>query len=191
MIQKSTGCILDIYIEDNEAILWIKTEQGNVLKLFDSYEPVFYIQPKNENCGKEIFQILHDLELVKEIKWEEKLIDINSKLKQKLLYVRCYLIHHYNLLLKVLQHETLQQRINQLFNSRLSHIQRYLFTQLEIPPTTKVQFEHEDRELVSIGEIDQDLQSPFSMIQVEIIPFTEQEVLDRDDPIKSIRVRYD
>ena len=59
-------------------------------------------------------------------------------------------IHHYNLLLKVLQHETLQQRINQLFNTKLSHIQRYLFTQLRIPPTTKVQIEHEDGELVSI-----------------------------------------
>jgi DNA polymerase elongation subunit (family B) len=191
LIQKSTGQILDVYIEDNEAVLWLKTEDGKVLKLFDTYEPVFYIQPKNENCGKEIFQILQDMELVKEIKWEDKLIDINSKIKQKLLYVRCYLNHHYNLLLKVLQHETLQQRINQLFNSRLSHIQRYLFTQFKIPPTTKVQIEHEDGDLVSIGEVNQDLQLPFSMIQVEITPFTEQEVLDIDDPIKSIRVRYD
>ena len=91
MIQTSTGWILDVYIEDNEAVLWIKTEDGNVLKLFDTYEPVFYIQPKNENCGKEIFQILRHLELVKEIRWENKLININSKIKHKLLYVRCYL----------------------------------------------------------------------------------------------------
>jgi hypothetical protein len=193
MIQKSTGWILDFYIEDNEAIMWIKTEDGKVLKLFDSYEPVFYIQPKNENCGNEIFQILIDLELVKEIRWDDKLIDVNSNAKQKLLYVRCYLIHHYNLLLKVLRHETLQQRINQVFNSRLSHIQRYLFTQLKIPPITKVQIEHEDGELVSIREAndDQDIQLPFSMVQIEVIPFTEQEVLDTDDPIKSIKVRYD
>ena len=48
MTQTSTGWILDVYIEDNEAVLWIKTEQGQVLKLIDDYEPVFYIQPKNE-----------------------------------------------------------------------------------------------------------------------------------------------
>jgi DNA polymerase elongation subunit (family B) len=193
MIQKSTGWILDVYIEANEAILWIKTEDGKVLKLFDTYEPFFYIQPKNEKCGNEIFQILMDLELVKEIRWDDKLIDINNKVKQKLLYVRCYLIHHYNLLLKVLQHETLQQRINQLFNSRLSHIQRYLFTQLGIPPTTKIQIEHEDGELVSIIEVidNRDLQLPFSIMQVEVMPFTALDVLDTDDPIKSIRVRYD
>ena len=27
-------------------------------------------------------------------------------------------------------------------------------------------------------------------MQIEVVPFTEQEILDRDDPIKSIRVRY-
>ncbi len=69
MSQKCNGWILDIYIEDNEAILWVKTDEEQVLKLFDNYEPVFYIQPKNENCGNEILQILHDLELIKEIKW--------------------------------------------------------------------------------------------------------------------------
>ena len=100
---------------------------------------------------------------------------------------------NYNLLLKVLQHETLQQRINQLFNIRLSHIQRYLFTQLEISSATKVQIAYEDRELLSIKEVDehQALQLAFSVMQVEVTPCTDQEVLDTDDLIKSIRVRYD
>jgi hypothetical protein len=168
MMQKGTGWILDVYIEDNEAILWVKTEQGQVLKLFDEYEPVFYIQPKNDKSGTEVLKILQDLELVKEVRWDYKLVDINSNTKTKLLYVRCYLIHHYNLLLKALQHETLQQRINQLFNTKLSHIQRYLFTQLRIPPTAKVQIEHEDGELVSITTVNdhEDLQVPFSTIQI-------------------------
>ena len=95
-----------------------------MLKLIDDYEPVFYIQPKTEKSGIEIFKILQDLELVKEIRWDYKLIDINNNVKHKLLFVRCYLIHHYNLLLKALQHDTLHQRINQLFNTKLSHNQR-------------------------------------------------------------------
>jgi DNA polymerase elongation subunit (family B) len=192
MMQKGTGWILDVYIEDNEAILWVKTEQGQVLKLFDEYEPVFYIQPKNDKSGTEVLKILQDLELVKEVRWDYKLVDINSNTKTKLLYVRCYLIHHYNLLLKALQHETLQQRINQLFNTKLSHIQRYLFTQLRIPPTAKVQIEHEDGELVSITTVNdhEDLQVPFSTIQIEVVPFTEQEILDTIDPIKSIKIRH-
>ena len=152
----------------------------------------FTYNQRMSKSGTEIFQILQDLELVKEVKWDYKLIDINSKIKEKLLYVRCYSIHHYNLLLKALQHETLQQRINQLFNTKLSHIQRYLFTQLRIPPTTKVKIEYEDGELVSISKLsdNEDFQLPFSTMQIEVVPSTEQEILDRDDPIKSIRVRY-
>jgi len=193
MVQKNIGWILDVYIEDNEAVLWIKTEDGEALKLIDDYEPVFYIQPKDEKCGEEIFQILQDLELVKELRWDCKCIHINSDTKHNLIYVRCHLIHHYNLLLKVLQHETLQQRINQLFNTRLSHIQRYLFSELNAQPSTKVQIEHEDGNLVSISEISghENYRLPLSTMQVEVTPFTEQEILDADDPIKSIRIRHD
>ncbi len=192
MSQKCNGWILDIYIEDNEAILWVKTDEEQVLKLFDNYEPVFYIQPKNENCGNEILQILHDLELIKEIKWAYKLTGLDNNIKQKLLYVRCYLIHHYNLLLKVLEHDSLRQRINQIFNTSLSHIQRYIFTQLRISPTTQVQIEHEDGELLSISNVNDDeaLRLPLTMTEIEVIPFTEQEVLDMDDPIKSIKIRF-
>jgi hypothetical protein len=66
MTQTSTGRILDVYIEDNDAVIWIKTDQGQVLKLIDNYEPVFYIQPKNDKSGIEIFRILQDLELVRD-----------------------------------------------------------------------------------------------------------------------------
>jgi hypothetical protein len=50
-------------------------------------------------AGEEILQILSSLELVKEAKWDYKFTDIGSD-KQKLVYVNCYSIHHYNLLLK-------------------------------------------------------------------------------------------
>jgi len=136
---------------------------------------------------------LQDLELVRDVKWDFKLTDINSKFKEKLIYIQCYSIHHYNLLLKALQHETLHQRIRQLFNTKLSHIQRYLFTRLSVPSMSKVHVELEDGELISIGKSGDkdDFQLPFSTMHVEVIPSTEQDVLDRDDPIQSIRVRYD
>ena len=40
MTQTSTGWILDVYIEENDAVIWIKTKQGQVLRLIDDYEPV-------------------------------------------------------------------------------------------------------------------------------------------------------
>ena len=111
-----TGWILDVYVEDDQAVLWIKTEDGNTLKLIDGYEPCFYIEPKSEKDGMELFQILRDMELVKELRWEQKFTNISNNASQKLIRVGTYLIHHYNLLLKVLQHETLRQRIRHRYN---------------------------------------------------------------------------
>lgn len=193
MTQKWIGCILDVYIEHDQAVLWIKSSDGKVLRLTDEYEPEFYIQPKNDMMGEEIIQILSDLELVKEIKWDYKLVDINSSVKQKLIYVSSYTIHHYNLLLKTLQHELLQQRVRQVFNTKLSHLQRYLFNKLRTTLNSKLGIEfEEDGYLVSTSVLnDGGFQSPFSLMQVEVISFTEQEILDKDDPIKYIRIKYD
>ena len=189
---RCTGWLLDVYIEEDQAVLWIKTEEGNTLKLVDCYEPYFYIEPKSEKDGIELFQILRDMELIKEIRWEQKFTNISNNVSQKLIRVGTYFIHHYNLLLKVLQHDTLRQRIRHLYNTNLSHLQRYLFTQLKIQVTSKVSVEYEDRKLKSIKRInnDEEIQPPFSIMQVEIVATTEQAILDTDDPIQSINARY-
>jgi hypothetical protein len=88
-----TGWILDVYIEEDQAILWIKTEEDNTLKLMDCYEPYFYIEPKSEKDGMELFQVLRDMELIKELRWEYKFTDINNNVSQKLLCIGTYLIH--------------------------------------------------------------------------------------------------
>ncbi len=92
-------------------VLCIKSNDGKVLRLTDEYELEFYIQTKNEKAGNEINQILSDLELIKEIKHDYKLTDINNTIKQKLIYFCCNSIHYYNILIKTFQHETLHQRI--------------------------------------------------------------------------------
>ena len=58
--------------------------------------------------------------------------------------------------------------------------------------TSKVSVEYEDRKLKSIKRInnDEEIQPPFSIMQVEIVPTTEQTILDTDDPIQSINARY-
>ena len=189
---RCTGWLLDVYIEDDQAVLWIKTEDGNTLKLIDDYEPCFYIEPKSEKDGMELFEVLRDMELVKELRWEHRFTDISGNISKKLIRVGTYLIHHYNLLLKVLQHDILRQRIRHLYNTSLSHLQRYLFTRLKIQVTCKVSIEYEDRKLRSIKRINDEekIELPFSVMQVEIIPTTEQSILDADDPIQSINVRY-
>ena len=61
------------------------------------------------------------MELIKDLRWEQKFTDISNNVTQKLIRVGTYLIHHYNLLLKVLEHDILRQRIRRLYNTYLSH----------------------------------------------------------------------
>ena len=51
-----SGWILDVSTEQNRAIIWIKTIEGKILKLSDTYQPTFYALPKNDHAGAEIFQ---------------------------------------------------------------------------------------------------------------------------------------
>ena len=61
-----------------------------------------------------------------------------------------------------------------------------------IEVTSKVSVEYEDKKLKSIKRInnDEEIQPPFSIMQVEIVATTEQTILDTDDPIQSINARY-
>jgi len=45
------GWILDVSVEQNRAIIWIKTIKGNTLRITDTYQPIFYILPEDEEGG--------------------------------------------------------------------------------------------------------------------------------------------
>ena len=53
-------------------------------------------------------------------------------------------VSHYKALERKLEHDP---RVSQLFNADLSHIQRYLFTELKIEPTSKVEVEYDKNDL--------------------------------------------
>ena len=96
------GWLLDVSIANDHAILCIKTEEdGQVLKLRDSYCPGFYILPRNEADGTHLFQILSREEEIA-VRWEEdkntNLFD--SKKTRKLIYVQIRSLKHYQPLLK-------------------------------------------------------------------------------------------
>jgi len=54
------GWLLDVYVYDNHTILSIKTEEGEILKLRDSYHSGFYILPRSEADGTHLFQMTNN-----------------------------------------------------------------------------------------------------------------------------------
>ena len=96
------GWLLDVSIDNGHAILSIKTEEdGQILKLKDSYHPGFYILPRNESDGLHLFQILSREEEIA-VRWEEdkhtNLFD--SKKTRKLIQVQLRSLRYYQPLLK-------------------------------------------------------------------------------------------
>ena len=154
----STGWLLDVSIEQNRATIWIKTSEGTILKLIDNYQPSFYVLPKDEYAGADLFQILSQQSIVKKVEWEDKftdLFDYDRHGMKKLICVYTESILHHKTLLKSLEKDP---RVVQLFNTDLSHVQQYLFTKLKIEPTSKVEVQYDKNEsrLIKITKINEE-----------------------------------
>lgn len=186
------GWLFDISVENDKAIIWIKTEDKKILKLRDSYQASFYILPRNESDGLQLLRILsqqHDI--VEKICWDEdkftNLFDSNDK--KRLIYIQIQSARYYFPLIKKLEKD---YRVKQFFNTDLSHIQRYLFTKLRIEPTSKVRVEYNGSKLLEITKIDDEEEvspPPFSLLYFDIHTFSG--ILASDDAIRPIKVRYE
>jgi DNA polymerase elongation subunit (family B) len=180
-----TGWLLDVCIDNDHAILSIKTEEdGQILKLKDAYHPGFYVLPRNES----LFQILSREEEIA-VSWEDKHTDLfDSKKTKKLIHVRLRLLRYYQPLLKKLEND---YRVKQLFNTDLLHVQQYLFDRLKIEPTSKVKVEYDGSKLLEAARIDDDTDlhpPPFSMLYFDL--HTYSGLLASDDAVRLIKVRY-
>src|SRR2546428_3445419 len=114
---RSHGWLLDVYVEKNRAILWIKTLEGKILKLVDTYQPTFYVLPKNGYTGAALFQVLSQQSTVKKLEWQDKftdLFDFDTSGKKRLICVYPESILHYKTLERKLEHDP---RVSQLFNA--------------------------------------------------------------------------
>jgi hypothetical protein len=164
------GWLLDVSIDNDHAILWIKTEDGQILKLRDSYHPGFYILPRTESDGLHLFQILSREEEIA-VRWEEdkhtNLFD--SDKTRKLIYVQLRTLKYYQPLMKKLEDNG---QVKQLFNTDLLHVQQYLLNRLKIEPTSKVKVEYDDRlkllGMVKVDDNDAVHPPPFSLLYFDL-----------------------
>jgi DNA polymerase elongation subunit (family B) len=200
------GCLLDLYVEDDRIIIWIKTQKGKALKFIDDYNPYLYILPKTE-YDEDLFRLLsQQTDIVTNVRWEYKLTNLfdqhDDRSKKKLIFVALDSINNYKHLLRMLERDS---RVMQLFNTDLLDIQKYLFTKLQIEPTSKVEVEYDGLRLHKISKINDDKEispPPFSVLYAEVktagspspssfsyggVTHHQQSA---DNPITSISVRY-
>jgi hypothetical protein len=93
------GCLLDLYVEDDRIIIWIKTQKGKALKFIDDYNPYLYILPKTE-YDEDLFRLLsQQTDIVTNVRWEYKLTNLfdqhDDRSKKKLIFVALDSIKNY------------------------------------------------------------------------------------------------
>jgi DNA polymerase elongation subunit (family B) len=191
LISSCTGWLFHVSIEQNKAILWIKTEEKNVLRLVDSYQPFFYILPSNEYDGICLYQLLSQQPVVKKVSWEENKSTnlFEEHKKPRLIFVTLDLAQNYITLIKKLEKDF---RIKQLFNNDLSLVQQYLFHKLKIEPTSKVKAEYSDSKVVSLRKVDDENKidlPPFTILYVDVQTFSGR--INPEDQITIIRTRFE
>jgi DNA polymerase elongation subunit (family B) len=170
LLSSDTGWLLDIYIEQDNAILWIKTIDKKMLRLTDTYHPFFYILPRNEQDGQYLFHILSQQSVIMKVSWEENKFTnlFKEGMRSKLICIVLESMQDHAALLKKLEKDS---RVKQFFNTDLSRVQQYLFHRLKVEPTSKVKVQYDHSKLVELTKVeDEDDISPppFSLLYVNV-----------------------
>ncbi len=182
-MQSLEGWFFDVYIQQNEAILWFKTDDNELIRLRDRYKNFVYVLPRDENSKKDLIFRLEETGFVDNIIEEEKKTELGKKEKKKLLRLEINLEKQPKCFLKSLEKSPFVEKV---FCSDLRHVQKYLFTQLKIEPTSRVKTEYNADSILHVEKIDDDkiVPPPFKMSRL----FVEQKLGCSSKQISSMRI---
>jgi DNA polymerase elongation subunit (family B) len=195
-LNSAIGWLLDVYIQDDHACLSIRTDKGDVLSLSDTYHPSFYIMPQTNEDGKGLFKTLQAISNIMYLSFEEKYTVLGTISKERLLHVVIDTAETFDGILRTIE---LLPQVKAVYNGDLLHVQRYIFTKLNVAPTSKVEVTYsikgKEKWLASIKTIDDSNElspPPFKIIIFDIeindAPLTSN---INDAPITRIKIQLD
>jgi DNA polymerase family B len=178
--------------DSNDIAISIKLHDNKIIRFNQRlHERIFYILPKSYSHGQDLFQQLsRQDQFIRRIFWDEKYIDLQNKTKTNLIGISLAVNgQDFEKLIQKLSHDS---RVKALYNIDLPEVMQFIYTQLKIPPTCKVEIEYdEDTErLLSISKLDDTHEispPPFLTMYIEVL---DRVVNDRNDPLK-LAVRTD
>src|SRR5918994_2283116 len=178
VIQTADGWLLDVSHDSSvDAINLIIKLQDDKLVSFKQIlkENTFYILPKSQLVGEDLFQQLsRNDQLIKKIFWDEKYIDLADKNKTRLIGISTNISDSqtqiYRAFIKKIRTDP---RVRSLYNTELSSTQHFIYNQLKIAPTSKIRIMYEEEELLSVTKLDYDNNDelaipPFKMMHIDV-----------------------
>jgi DNA polymerase I len=167
------GWLLDVYVQGNQAVLWLKTDTGRVVRLLDRYSPSFYVRPNGwaEEC--QLTQMLAESPAVSCVSVEPKFVSLTERSRERVIRVDVNGTGEFQRLVRGLKGN---QLVAALFDADLRHVQKYLFTRLGVEPTSRVRFGHNGDRLMWMSKVDEPEEvrpPPFSMVRIDPVYFLE------------------
>ena len=162
------GWILDVYIEDDRAVLWIKTADGRTLRLKDRYAPSFYMKLADGIEVEWLIKALEEHPHITEVKEESKYLSLSSNRKSEVLHVFVDSARNFRAVLNDVRGLGAAEAY---FNTDLLHVQRYLFER-NLPPTCMASIAYDDKCMLrSFSILDDNLEiepPPFTVVIFDI-----------------------
>jgi len=187
-LEQVEGWLFDVYIQGSKAVLWIKTKDGGLLRLTDSYSPFFHVEPAEEasEAEEDLLYRLCECPEVKSATLEEKLTSLESGKRRALVRVETYGTGSFKAIIRSLEGNL---RVSRVYNAGLRHVQRYLFTKLRVEPSSRVRVFHEGERLEGIEKLDDSQElapPPLSLLSFDL----DQDLSAERRVIKVIRAAF-
>lgn len=155
------GWMLDIYINGPEAVVWIKTEAGRVLRLRDRYVPFFHVLCR-AGCEEGIAYRISECPEVRGVCTDELIPSFDGSARQMLR------VETWEPSLRRLASAVKRiPGVEGVYNLSLRHVQRYLFTRLRVEPTSRVEVDCDGDRILAVKKLqdEDDLKPPpFSLV---------------------------
>ncbi|MEM2849212.1 MAG: hypothetical protein QXI36_02935, partial [Candidatus Bathyarchaeia archaeon] len=165
---KASGWLLDVYISGGRAVLWVKTDGGGAVKLWDRYLPDFYVKPRDDYGVEELASVIQQHPNVVDAEVVEKYPRVSAEEKVKVVHVVVDGVGGFRRVLRDLEGLGL---VGEWFNVDILHIQRYLISQ-QAAPTERVEVDYsEDGMLRSLRLVDEGFKfepPPFTPLIVQV-----------------------
>ena len=165
---RTKGWIFDVYVEDEWAVLWVKTADGRALRLMDRYTPSFYMKPRDDVEAERLVKVLEKHPHIVEVREEFKYLSLNANCKSRVLHVFVDSARNFRAVLNDIRGLGAAEAY---FNTDLLHVQRYLFEK-SLPPTCMASMKYDDEgRLRSFSILDDSWEiepPPFTMMIFDI-----------------------
>jgi DNA polymerase elongation subunit (family B) len=150
-VERLRGWLLDAYVQGSRAVLWVKGEDGSMLRLTDGYTPFFHVEAREGVDEDDLLYRLSDCREVRSARAETRLTSLEHGRPRRLVRVEAHGTEGFRDLVASIERNACVSRV---YNAGMRHVQRYLFTRLPIEPSSRVLVSHEGERLMGMERLD-------------------------------------